>query len=494
MTPVSGGTATVTVTAEDTGGLRATQTFEATVANRAPAPVGRLPALTLRAGGVRSVNVASAFEDPDDDPLTFEATSSDALVATASATGLSVRVSAVWPGTVEVTVTAEDPGGLQAEQAFEVTVPNRAPVAVGTLAGLSLASGGSEASVDVSGAFADPEDDPLTFAASSSAPTVAAAVASNSTVMVTPLTTGTAIVTATATDVGGSNTSATQRFGVGVDVPSAGRRARRLAARDRLTTPGIIGRTGLGLQPPPRRRQVPRPTLDLVECLDPVAGVPAPSGVQPPGGRSASRSRGRRRGLPCRRRPAGALAGLAVGHARPRARRLDVRRAAAPSPGARPRTTRTRRNLRRGPDAAQTARRRRRDRARHRPEARSPKIGSVEDRSPGRRGIERRPRRQRCTSAVNRAHLARVGRVEPPIVQLDEPSGCQSFHLETPVGTGPCHRPASRSGGLGKQVQPVAVGVPAKRCGTDEGGQEGLVGMASSAPRSAGPGCPVRQG
>ncbi len=219
LTPVSRGTATVTVTATDVDGsnTRATQRFDATVANRTPVPVGRLPALSLRAGGVRSLDVSGAFEDPDDDPLTFDASSSDALVATASARGSAVRVSAVWPGTVVVTVAAEDPDGLRAEQAFELTVPNRPPVPVGTLPALSLASGGDEAAVDVSGAFADPEDDPLTFAASSSEATVAAADASGPTVVVTPASEGTATVTVTATDEGGSHTSATQRFGVGVD-------------------------------------------------------------------------------------------------------------------------------------------------------------------------------------------------------------------------------------------------------------------------------------
>ena len=219
VTPVSGGTAVVTVTAEDAGGLRAQQTFEATVENRAPVPVGRFPGLSLRVGGVRSLNVSGAFEDPDDDPLTFEASSSDTLVATVSARGSTVRVSAIWSGTAEVTVTAEDPGGLRAEQAFELTVPNRPPVPRGTLPGLSLASEEGAASVELSGAFADPDDDQLTFEASSSAETVADVFVSGSTAVVTPLSAGTATVTVTATDLGGSNMSATQRFAVGVDRP-----------------------------------------------------------------------------------------------------------------------------------------------------------------------------------------------------------------------------------------------------------------------------------
>ena len=41
--------------------------------------------------------------------------------------------------------------------------------------------------------------------------------------------------------------------------------------------------------------------------------------------------------------------------------------------------------------------------------------------------------------------------------------------------------PASGSGRLDEQVQPVAVRVASGRCGTDEGGREGLVGMAAPA-------------
>ena len=216
--PVSGGTAEVTVTARDPGGLRARQTFEAVVANRPPVAVGRLPALSLRVSDrVRSVNVSDAFEDPDRDALTYEATSLDTSVATVEVSDSTVRVTPLSSGTTTVTVTAEDDGGLRAEQTFEVTVANRSPVALGTLPPLSLQVAGGPMAVDVSGAFEDPDDDVLTYGATSAAVTSAAVVVSGSTVTVTPLSSGSTTVTVTATDAGGSNTEATQRFGVSVD-------------------------------------------------------------------------------------------------------------------------------------------------------------------------------------------------------------------------------------------------------------------------------------
>ena len=109
------------------------------------------------------------------------------------------------------------------------TPPNRGPEAVGALGALTLRIADGAATVDVSGAFLDPDGDPLTYAASSSAPGVAAvemakagagsAVAggpSGSTLTVTPLAAGETTLTVTATDAGGSGGTATQSFRVTV--------------------------------------------------------------------------------------------------------------------------------------------------------------------------------------------------------------------------------------------------------------------------------------
>ena len=125
--PAAPGTATVTVTATDGGGLSANQAFEVTVnpSNRPPAPVGALPPLTL---GVDSaavpIEVAGAFRDPDGDALTYGATSSAPSVAGVSVSGSLVTVSPASEGTALVTVTATDAGGSNttATQSFAVTV------------------------------------------------------------------------------------------------------------------------------------------------------------------------------------------------------------------------------------------------------------------------------------------------------------------------------------------------------------------------------------
>ena len=71
-----------------------------------------------------------------------------------------VTVVGVAAGEAAVTVTATDPGDLSATQMFDVTVAvgNQSPQAVGTITGLAIAVGATEA-VDVSGNFSDADGD-----------------------------------------------------------------------------------------------------------------------------------------------------------------------------------------------------------------------------------------------------------------------------------------------------------------------------------------------
>ena len=73
---VAPGTATVTVTASDPGGLTATQSMSVTIqANQAPAVVATIPAQNMTSGEMVTLNASEYFNDPDGDPLTYEAES-----------------------------------------------------------------------------------------------------------------------------------------------------------------------------------------------------------------------------------------------------------------------------------------------------------------------------------------------------------------------------------------------------------------------------------
>ena len=117
------GTTAVTVTATDPGGLAATQTFQTTVPNRSPTPVGTIPHQTVAVNETVTISLMPYFQDPDGDVLTFAARSSSREVATVTVLGSSISIMAVAAGSTTITITAHDPGGLTATQQAGVTVP-----------------------------------------------------------------------------------------------------------------------------------------------------------------------------------------------------------------------------------------------------------------------------------------------------------------------------------------------------------------------------------
>ena len=209
VSAVKPGNASVTVTASDPGGLQAQQSFPVVVPNRPPLARGTIPPLTVQAGQTQSVDVSSYFSEPDGEALTYGAASSNSSVAWVSVAGSAVRVTAAARGTVTVTVTATDPGGLAATQTFQSTVPNRSPEPVGTIPNETVEVG-DPVTVDLSPYFTDPDGDALTYTARSSRTGVARVSVSGSAATITGVAKGTAHVTITATDPEGL--IATQTF------------------------------------------------------------------------------------------------------------------------------------------------------------------------------------------------------------------------------------------------------------------------------------------
>ena len=101
-----------------------------TVPNRAPAAVGVLPGFELIVGASRTVDVSSAFTDPDGDALSYTATSSRTRVASTGVTGTVVTVTAVGAGEAVVTTIATDAGGLSATQTLAVSVREPVPLRI----------------------------------------------------------------------------------------------------------------------------------------------------------------------------------------------------------------------------------------------------------------------------------------------------------------------------------------------------------------------------
>ena len=207
------GVVTVTVVARDPLGLLAQQRFEVTVPNRGPEAADEIPAQTVFAGQTATVDASAYFRDPDGDALRYTATSSRTEVAAVAVSGAETAIRALAPGVAMVTVRASDVDGASAERAFQVTVPNRAPEAVGTIPPLTLPVG-EAVTVDVSAHFTDADGGSLSFTAASSNAGVADISAAGDSVTVTAIAKGLATVTVTARDPQGE--AAQQRFQVTV--------------------------------------------------------------------------------------------------------------------------------------------------------------------------------------------------------------------------------------------------------------------------------------
>ncbi len=208
VTPETEGATTITVTAADPGGLSVSLTFTVTVTgtdteNQPPTVSWAIPDQPLeRDGSSRTVILSSKFSDPDDDILSYSASSSDTTVATVSVSGSIMTITPGVNGTSTVTVIATDPGGLTASQTSTATV-SRAPVTSGTIPKLTLEESDQSRSIDVASYFSDPDGEALIYEAVSSNSAIAKATTAGSTVTVTRVAPGTGLVWVTATDPGG---------------------------------------------------------------------------------------------------------------------------------------------------------------------------------------------------------------------------------------------------------------------------------------------------
>ncbi|MDE2874324.1 MAG: Ig-like domain-containing protein [Gemmatimonadota bacterium] len=203
------GRASVDVTATDPDGLQGQQSFQVIVPNRSPLANGTIPPITVAVGATDSVDATPWFTEPDGEALVYSATSSNPAVATVAVSDSTVRITAVAKGITTVAVTATDPGGLGTTQDFQTMVPNRQPVAAGTMPD-RIVEVDEPVAVDLSPYFDDPDGDTLTYTARSSSPGLATVSATGSTPLITAVAKGTTTVTVTATDP--ESLEATQTF------------------------------------------------------------------------------------------------------------------------------------------------------------------------------------------------------------------------------------------------------------------------------------------
>ena len=227
ITPIGVGTATITITAND-GELTATQTISITVTaapvvNRAPFTVGAISSRTLTEGDSSiQIDVSGNFQDPDNDTLTYSVNSNNTSVATASVSGSQVTITPVAAGSATITVAASD-GELTATQTIAISVTNvpaanQSPVPVSTIPVQNFTTDDDAKTLPMELYFNDPENNALTYIATSDNTTVATVSITGNQLTITPVNAGSATITVVASD---GEFTATQLISVSVTTPVA---------------------------------------------------------------------------------------------------------------------------------------------------------------------------------------------------------------------------------------------------------------------------------
>ena len=147
------GSATVTVTAQDSDGNSVSDEFDVTVAapqqaqdpppNRAPTVSSAIADMSdLEIDATRRAALDGVFHDADGDSLTITAASSDEAVATVSVAsdGSLLTVEGVSDGATTITVTAQDSAGNRVSDDFEVTVLAEADFTIVSESGMRAVS------------------------------------------------------------------------------------------------------------------------------------------------------------------------------------------------------------------------------------------------------------------------------------------------------------------------------------------------------------------
>ncbi len=207
------GTVSMTVTAQDPGGLMASQHVDVTVPNQAPILTDSIAALELFTFDSVTINLRAHFTDPDGDALSFAAETTNRKVATVSLSAHMATVTANGSGTADITVAGTDREALTASQTFVVTVPNRQPAVTEPIPRQPVLPGRST-TIDLLDHFGDPDGDALEFTALTSDDAVAAAATSGTRVSVASVGPGRAEITVIARDPGDLSTA--QSFVVNV--------------------------------------------------------------------------------------------------------------------------------------------------------------------------------------------------------------------------------------------------------------------------------------
>lgn len=218
ISPIDNGVATVDVTATDGVGAQATDSPVITVANQAPVIDNAIPDQGLSTNGSsQSFDLSTVFSDPENDPLTFTAESNNIAVVSTSIDGNLLIISPGQAGNATVSVTATDDLNATTTDQFGVNVEavgNQPPNIISSIPDQTQRAGSDPVTFDLTTVFADPNEDTLTFTATSSDPAVVTAELQGNSLTLTPVAVGNASIDVTASDPNEATESLTLVFEV----------------------------------------------------------------------------------------------------------------------------------------------------------------------------------------------------------------------------------------------------------------------------------------
>ncbi|SDD72073.1 S-layer homology domain-containing protein [Paenibacillus sp. UNCCL117] len=209
------GTARLTVTAKDGRGGSANMSFDVEI-NAAPV-IQAIPDQIIQLQGAPLVlNLLPYVQDPEQEPMTLQASINNAAIASVQANGFELTITPLQAGSAQISVVATDSRGGQTKSSITLAV-NTAPVQKQQPQEQSLTVGQEDGVLDLSLIFTDPDADTLTYSVTSSSPSVAAASETGGILKTHALASGTAAITVTAKDGRGGQASST--FNVVVNEP-----------------------------------------------------------------------------------------------------------------------------------------------------------------------------------------------------------------------------------------------------------------------------------
>ena len=213
IVPVTLGTDTIKLTATQTGGLSAAETFTATIVASAPTLTNQIQGQTWTANRPVSLTLpANSFTDPQGEKLTYTMTGLPAGLSFNTATQAITGTTVAAASSYKITVTVKDQSGLSATETFQATINALAPATSQTPDQSWTAN--KAVSLSVAPAFIDPQGEKLTYTAIlSNGKALPTGLTFNATTAtfggVAPTTLGTLGITVTAKDQSGLSASET---------------------------------------------------------------------------------------------------------------------------------------------------------------------------------------------------------------------------------------------------------------------------------------------